>query len=133
MTRKEAATLLTLIAAYDRRTLGESDVYAWADALDDIRYVDAVDVVKAHYRNSREWLMPADVRAAVRALRDKRLEGMDTIQPPDDLTPWGGYLPWLRATRKAVADGDPPPAAPELHTRDLRAIDGTFRDVDGAA
>lgn len=133
MSPEQVIDLLSTVAAFDRRTVGKADVVAWHAVLDDIRYVDAEAVVLEHFRTSREWLMPATIRAAVRALRDRRLEGMDVIQPPADLTPWGGYLGWLRATRAAVADGETPPAPAELKPRDLRAIAGVFPTADDAA
>jgi hypothetical protein len=133
MTPEQIVDLLTTIAAFDRRTVGKGDVIAWHATLNDIRYEDALTVVIDHYRQSREWLMPADIRNAVRTLRNKRLEGMDRIQPPEDLTPWGGYIPWLRATRKAVADGELQlPEPPQLPTRHLHGIDSVFLDADAA-
>lgn len=74
MTKTETAQLLTLIAAFDRRTIGETDVEAWHLILADLDANDCADAVKAHFATSREWLMPADVRnAAVTAAR--RREG----------------------------------------------------------
>lgn len=65
MNRPEAARLLTIITAYDRRTLGDTDVYAWQRALDDLPLADAEEAVHEHYRESKEWLMPSDVRNGV--------------------------------------------------------------------
>lgn len=62
MNLSETATLLGLAAAYDKRTVGEVDVRAWQDVLADVKFEVAVDAVKSHYRNSREFLMPADIR-----------------------------------------------------------------------
>lgn len=73
MNRSEIAQLLAMAAAYDRRTVGEADVEAWHAALDDLRWMDARDAVIAHYRGSREWIMPADIREHVRRIRGERL------------------------------------------------------------
>jgi hypothetical protein len=131
MNRPEAATLLALCSAYDRRTVGDSDVMAWADALDDIRLADATEAVKGHYRNSREWLMPSDVRAAVRRLRDERI-GNAAIPPEPDGWDW---LDWTRHVRKVLGDGGTVEDAmrPEhlLKPRDMSAIESTFRRVPG--
>lgn len=62
MNRPETAQLLTVIAAYDRRTLGDTDVYAWQQALDDVPYPDAHQAVIDHYRDTKDWIMPSDVR-----------------------------------------------------------------------
>lgn len=136
MNASEAAILLGLCSARDRRTVGESDARAWAMDLDDIRLVDAQQAVSNHFRRSNDWIMPKHIRDEVRRIRDERLEGMDVIQPPDDLSPWGGYLPWLRATRRAIADGEPAPQPEQLRRRDMPALDNVFRHVpgeDGAA
>jgi hypothetical protein len=65
VTRAETAAVLTLAATFDRRSVGDADVLAWHDVLADITLEEARDAVKAHYARSREWLMPADVRAFV--------------------------------------------------------------------
>lgn len=112
MNASEAATLLSLCSAYDRRTIGEADAFAWADALDDIRFNDAKDAVKAHYRESREWLMPCDVRAGVKKIREARIIAAESAgqlpMPPDGLTgaEWGE---WKRKALEAVANGDEVP------------------------
>lgn len=84
MTRAEIARLLALIQAFDRRTVGESDVWAWHDVLADIRFDAAVDAVKNHYRNSREFLMPADIRQYVKS--------------------HSKTLPYYRAAREVIAE-----------------------------
>jgi hypothetical protein len=63
--RTEIARILTLAATFDRRTVGDADVLAWHSVLGDIDYSDAENAVKAHYRESPRFAMPADIRAAV--------------------------------------------------------------------
>lgn len=104
MNRAEAAKLLTYIATRDQRTIGDADVMAWQADLSDIRHDDAMAAVDIHFRTTRDRIMPFDIRDGVRKIRDKRLEGVDRIQPPDGLTPLA-YRDWLRDTRAAVADG----------------------------
>jgi hypothetical protein len=72
MTKADIARLLTLIAAFDRRTIGETDVEAWHLILADLEPNDCMEAVRAHYMTESRWLMPADVRAfAVNAARHR--------------------------------------------------------------
>ena len=96
MTKTETAELLTVIAAFDRRTLGDADVEAWHLIIADLDRDDCAEAVKHHYATRRDWLMPADVRAfAVDAARRRqgrerlaRLEQqIATENPPAELHP----------------------------------------------
>lgn len=106
MTIEEAIDLLSLAAAYDRRTIGESDAVAWHAALDDIAFGEAQAAVIAHYRDSRDWLMPADVRRRVKAARRDRLDREILPAPDPALTDdAGAYKGALRAAIQRIADG----------------------------
>ncbi|MGW0626474.1 hypothetical protein [Streptomyces sp. NPDC002758] len=61
MTLSETADLLSIAAAIDKRTLGESDVRAWQMVLDDIPFEAARDALRAHYRETTKHVMPADI------------------------------------------------------------------------
>lgn len=74
MTRADTARLLAVIAAFDRRTVGEADVIAWSDVLGDCTPAECVDAVRAHFARSSEWLMPAHVVAEVRLVRQRAAE-----------------------------------------------------------
>lgn len=115
MTPADAAEILGTAAAFDRRTVGKADAHAWADALDGIRFEDAIAAVKHHYATSREFIYPADVLAIVKAVRAER------VRAAGDLT---GRIPleissmedgpeqheaeraWLRETARRIADGE---------------------------
>lgn len=104
MTKTETALLLAQIAAFDHRTVGETDVEAWHAALDDTDYGDAQQAVIQHYRESTEWLMAAHIRAAVHRLRANRLalagpEPAPDVDPDDVLA----YQRALRVQRAQVA------------------------------
>lgn len=76
MTLDETIDLLTTCAAYDRRTIGKSDAVAWHAVVRDLPFADAQQAVFAHYSESREWIMPADVRQRVkRKQRDEAERG----------------------------------------------------------
>jgi hypothetical protein len=109
VTTDEIIDLLTLLAAYDRRTIGEGDVNAWMLAAGDLPYDDARHAVARHYRQSREWLMPADVRHLVKAVRDERLAAAPLPQPPPHLADDpASYVRELKEITRRAADGRTP-------------------------
>ncbi|MEU4558560.1 hypothetical protein AB0F72_09220 [Actinoplanes sp. NPDC023936] len=72
MDRAEVVLLLTLAGTFDYRRVGDADVEAWHLALDDIDLDDAKAAVVRHYRESTDRMMPAHVRAGVKAIRAER-------------------------------------------------------------
>jgi hypothetical protein len=128
----EAGQLLAVLAAYDRRTVGDIDVQVWGKALDDVRLIDAVDAAHRHYRASSEWLDAARVRALVKRLRAERLERFDETRlvPPAEIADDPrACIAWRRDLLRRVADGEEPPALEPGRPRDMRAIEGAFRRV----
>lgn len=114
MNRDEIIDLLSLIAARDRRTVGNADVLAWSEDVGDLTFADAQAAVSRHFQESRDWIMPADVRRHVRAIRTERHANTDLILPegdPDDAVSWAKAL---REIRNRVAGGRMP----------FRAIEG---------
>ena len=76
MTLDETISLLATCAAYDRRTIGKTDAVAWHAIVRDLPFADAQQAVFDHYSESREWIMPADVRTRVkRKQRDEADRG----------------------------------------------------------
>lgn len=134
MTRAEAAKLLAVLAAYDRRTVGEVDVQVWATAHAETRLTDAIEAVHRHYRTSSEWLDPNRLRQAVQQLRNGRLERFDERDwtPPAEVADDPRrYVDWIRAARAAVADGEQPPVA-AVGCRAMPAVEATFKRVPSA-
>ena len=106
MNANEVIDLLTLMASYDRRTVGKSDVAAWGLAVGDLPFADSRDAVITHYRESREWIMPADVRDLVNEVRRERLKNAPALDPPHEVADDPAkYVEWLAAERKKIADG----------------------------
>lgn len=66
MTGEESGKLLGMCAAYDNRNVDDSALYAWFRAIGDLPYAECESAVIAHYTDSREWIMPADVRKRVK-------------------------------------------------------------------
>lgn len=106
MKNSEASALLTLAAAFDRRTVGKADAQAWALALGDIRLDDAREAVVAHFSESSEWLTPAHVRKLVRQIRAARIGDTSSLNPPPELADEPmREIAWKRELRNNLADG----------------------------
>ncbi|EEP73525.1 hypothetical protein MCAG_03852 [Micromonospora sp. ATCC 39149] len=72
MTRSEMALLLGLMAGRDARKVDQTMVEAWFEDAGDLDLTDARAAVTAWYRQTRERMMPADLRAGVRVVREDR-------------------------------------------------------------
>ena len=106
MTPDETIDLLSVAAAFDRRTTGESDVIAWHAAVGDLDFNDSRAAVIAHYQQSRDWVMPADVRTRVKAIRRDRLSREIVSAPPAELADSPGrYKAELDANVRRIAAG----------------------------
>lgn len=110
MTTEEVIDLLSTVAAFDRRTVGEADVIAWSAAVGDLNFGDAREVVVQHYRTSRDWLMPSDIRTGVKKIRDARLAKAPMPAPDPALTDRPkDYQEAFQAALERFADGFAPP------------------------
>jgi hypothetical protein len=110
----EVIDLLTLMASYDRRKVGEADVAAWYAAVSDLPFGDGRDAVIAHYRESTDWIMPAHVRQRVAAVRSERLRAAGNLEEliPEELADRPvEYAARLKEVTEAVRDGEPAPKA----------------------
>lgn len=112
MNRAETAILLALCTSFDRRTVGEADVRAWHAVLGDVDHKQAEAAVFAHYAESRDWIMPADIRQHVRTTRraaaaDIQGPGLPAEIPDADPDDVPAYLEALRAQRTRAAIGQP--------------------------
>ena len=106
MTSDEVWDLLELISSIDRRKVGLTDRQVWEGLVGDLSAADAQAAVIAHYRESREWIMPADVRTRVKALRRDRLAREIVPAPPHEVADAPGrYRAELNAEVRKIADG----------------------------
>lgn len=72
MNLSQTAELLTAIASYDRRKLGEADVIAWQKLLTDVSLADGIEAVERYYAENTDWMMPAHLRRLVRDIVRER-------------------------------------------------------------
>ena len=119
MNADEMGLLLAKCASYDRRKTGEAEVIAWLQVLGDLRYADCEQAVIGHYAETREWIMPADIRTRVKEARHQRIKeaGGVPAPPPELLDDPAAYSAALQAAATALADGRDPEAAMAAITR----------------
>jgi hypothetical protein len=116
----QVGKLLGLMALADNRKPPEDDegrramIAFWLGQVGDLAYADAAEAVQAHYRDSREWIMPADIRRRVKAMRADRLARKPLPAPPAEVADQRGrYQQIVAANVKRIADGFAPPPAIE--------------------
>lgn len=108
MNLSEATKLLALCSAYDNRHVDEVAAAAWLDQVGGYPLSDCMAAVKAYYADNRDRIMPSDVRTRVKKIRNDRIAGTPTSDPPAGLSE-PEYRAWLLAERKRIADGWAPP------------------------
>lgn len=109
MTPQEAAVVLGKCAAFDNRRPDPSTIAAWAEALDpDVTLADALDIVRDHYAESRDWIMPADINRRSRDIRRQRTAAIfeNRTPIPDGLGDEPHLeIAWRKAVMRGVGDG----------------------------
>lgn len=142
MTPSQAAIILGVAAAFDRRTVGEADARAWADALNDVDPDTAVDAVKDHYAHSRDFIYPSDIRAIVKRIHRDRIDAgpnIHLLEPPEWVTELEGdehtaaLLRWEQESRQRIRRGLPveqgtPPAVVPAGVERVRAITASLAE-----
>lgn len=86
MKPSEAVLLLAKAAAFDRRTVGDADAIAWAEALGDTDMTLALESITQHYRETTDWIMPNHILRYVREIQQSRLRDAGSPDYPSDLT-----------------------------------------------
>lgn len=80
MKHSEVSDLLGIVAANDRRTIGDADVLLWGEALKDLDPKDAAAAVMHHITTSTDWLTPVHI---LRRVREVHLQRLRDAGPPD--------------------------------------------------
>lgn len=109
MTPQEAAVVLGKCAAFDNRRPDPATTAAWAEALDpDLTLTDALVIVRDHYAESRDWIMPADINRRSRDIRRQRIANvLENRTPiPDGLGDEPHLeIAWRKHVMRSVGDG----------------------------
>ena len=85
---QQTAQLLALIKVGDNRTVDRTVIAAWHDLVHDLPLDDALEAVRAHRRESTDYLLPAHVIGGVKRIRGARLAAVEPPLPdvdPDDV------------------------------------------------
>lgn len=96
---------------------------AWADLLCDLRFVDCKDASRTIVQR-QPFCSPSEIRDEVRRIRTARILAAEHSFDPTGVE---NYSAWLGDMRRRAGDGEFE-APPELPERDMRGIDGTFRE-----
>lgn len=106
MDKHQMIDLLTMIAVFDKRKVGQIEVEAWHRAIGNLDLDDARQAVADHFAASTDYLMPVHVAAGVKRIRAQRIERSITVPPPAELTEDSrAAQAWLQDQIKAIADG----------------------------
>lgn len=107
MNVNDTAKVLAKAAAFDRRTIGDSEILVWHEAIGDLPLGDCLNAVTAHYRESADWLTPAHIRQFAQAADHKRRGQQRAAQLATATTPDGTTLAIEGAPRGPVRDRSP--------------------------
>ena len=129
MNQQEALTLCRLAKAMcPQQAVDEFTPDAWHMLLDDLRFDDAKAALVVHCK-VHAFVAPAEIRAAVRRIRARRIDDYGPIEVPSGLEE-AEYREFLRLMRKRIADGEVV-ERPELPpSRPMPALEGVFRVVE---
>lgn len=115
MKRSETTILLTKIAAFDQRTIGEADVEAWSEVLTkaEVTLPDAMAAVGDHFTESTDRLMPNEIIRRAKVTRNARVKAaldanLGNVPMPGDLDQVQERA-WRKAWTAAVHGGHSDP------------------------
>lgn len=83
MTRDEVVEILSYVQAFDRRNVGDVEIEAWHSLLANLDAGDVGRVVRAHFAETTEWLMPAHIVRGVKEVQAGRLRRYGSIIPEE--------------------------------------------------
>lgn len=109
MIRTEAAQLVAYLNRAGLVGAMEGQAAVWADALEDVSYPTAQEVVRAMAKartSGQRWVTPGDIAAEVARIRKARTDVMASPQPPESLEGHPGReLAWRREYVRLIGDG----------------------------
>lgn len=98
MNEHDVIDVLTAIAAFDQRTVGEADVQAWTVAAQIGRWntAQAMRAVMEHYTNETDRIMPAHITRTIRANRERFASTYHHEPCPPDVIGVEAEVEWER-------------------------------------
>lgn len=118
MNLSETGEALALASEYDNRHFTAETSAAWHELLSPFSLDEARNAIRKHYRESREWLMPADILRIIKADRKTRLAKLGPINPNRaDMTDVATELSTGRELTRAIASGQLSPEQYEDYLR----------------
>lgn len=129
MNRPEAVILCRYVKAIcPQQAMDEYTPEAWYDLLGDLRLEDCREAAR-NVGQGQPFIAPAEIRTEVKRIRAERI-ARASFDPPADLPDDDlAYRRWLAAARRRAGDGEHEAPVVELKVRDMRQIEGTFRDA----
>ncbi|MEV0453716.1 hypothetical protein [Catellatospora methionotrophica] len=125
MKPSEMGLVLAKCAAFDSRTIGETDVVAWHEAVGHLEFDLAMEAVSRFYANSRQRMWPVDLVETVRMVRAEHERRQRTItRAAQRLEPSAISDPRVRAAVRQLAQAASVPRqaardTDEVHQRAL--------------
>lgn len=109
MNQEQSGIILAKCSAFDNRKPSLAVAQAWSEALDpSVTVQDALQIVVAHYAQSREWIMPVDINRESRRIQRERLDAVKAsgaIEPPSEIQDGRAYADWKQAAVDAIKRG----------------------------
>ena len=132
MTPLESASLCRFAkACCPQQAFDEYTPDAWHELLGDLSFADCKEALTAVVRR-QPFVAPAEIRFEVQQVRNRRIRAFGVMpEPPGGLSE-AEYHDWHTRTYRAIANGEITKETyvePELPRRDMRVIQGTFREV----
>lgn len=72
----DTSHVLAKIQAFNNRTFDKPAIMAWHETIGDLELTDCLTAVTNFFMDSKEWIMPSDIRHGVSAIRKKRVESI---------------------------------------------------------
>lgn len=79
MNKRETGQLLAYISSFDNRNFNELTAATWNELFLDYDIDECKQLVRQHFDESSEWLMPAHLKQRLRETRRARLRAIGTV------------------------------------------------------
>lgn len=107
LTKGDIARLLTLMASWDQRTIGDADVEAWHLAASAGRWTCpawAARAVVEHYAEHTERVMPAHITRRIRERREAYARSYQHERTPDHVRGIAAEIAWENSQLRTHID-----------------------------